>query len=161
MLMVFLLIESQLVIQSSRKQYKVYTWGGCRTEDDSPALKLEDACLLFLFLPEESSAATRWDQNINKWPDLHLLLGSPCDIADDLNQRALNWRSPKTEAGRSAPQWRAKSPWKTRSSSQAPKRTLVLPFSSLRYHVQSITWLHFSVYPKSSHLTVSTAGTLV
>ena len=86
MLMVFLLIESQLVIQSSRKQYKVYTWGGCRTEDDSPALKLEDACLLLLFLPEESSAATRSDQDVNKWPDLHLLLGSPCDITDDLTR---------------------------------------------------------------------------
>ena len=86
MLMVFLLIESQLVIQSSRKQYKVYTWGGCRTEDDSPALKLEDACLLLLFLPEESSAATRSDQDVNKWPDLHLLLGSPCDITDTLTR---------------------------------------------------------------------------
>ena len=157
----FLLTESRLVIQSSRKQYKVYTWGGCRTEDDSPALKLQDACLLFLFLPEESSAATRSDQDVNKWPDLHLLLGSPCDTADDLDQRALNWRSPKTEAGRSAPQWRARSLWKTRSSSQASKRTLVFPFSSLRSHVQSMTWLHFTDYPKSSHLTISTAGTLV
>ena len=106
--MVFLLIKSRLVIQSSRKKYKVYTWGGCRTEDNSPALKLEDACLLFLFLPEESAAATRSDQEVNKWPGLHLLLGPPFDITVELAKRALNWRSPKTEAGRSAPQGRAR-----------------------------------------------------
>ena len=88
--MVFLLIESRLVTQSFRKKYKVYTWGGCRSEDNSPALKLEDAYLLLLFLPEESAATTRSDQDVNKWPGLHLLLGSPCDITDDFDQRDLN-----------------------------------------------------------------------
>lgn len=104
----------------------------------SPTLKLGDACLLvpwgliLLFLPEESATTTSSDQDVNMRPSLHLLVGPPHDITDDLNQGTLNWRSPNTGVGKAAPQWRVRSFLETRSfiiKMTGPNRTLAFSFS--------------------------------
>ena len=63
--------------------------------------------LILLFLPEKSATTTRWEQNVNKGPSLHLLAGPPCDITDDLKLLVLNQRSPNIGVGRAAPQARS------------------------------------------------------
>ena len=79
-----------------------------------PTLKLGDACLLvpwgliLLFSPEESATTTSSDRDVNMGPRLHLLVGPPHDITDDLNQGTLNWRSLNTWVERAAPQWRVR-----------------------------------------------------
>ena len=80
----------------------------------SPTLKLGDTCLLvpwgliLLFSPEESATTTSSDRDVNTGPSLHLLVGPPHDITDDLNQGTLNWRSLNTWVERAAPQWRVR-----------------------------------------------------
>lgn len=191
----FCWIESQLIIVSSRTKYRVYTWGGWSTEDNSPALKLEDACLLG---PLRSNPAipTKAVSDRNQLGPGYKQVAkftapggtSPCYHWWNLGQGALNRRSPNTGVGRAAPQWRTRSTMKnighrkgdrlqreplhfpspsspfTQMVSLHTQKPVSTPLSSLRSHVRSITqstWLHFVIHPKSNHLTISTASTLV
>ena len=116
MLFVMFLLNWKLTAnQKLQNNIQALHVGWMEHRGQSPTLKLGDACLLvpwgliLPFLPEESATTTSSEQGINKWPNLHLLVGPPCDIPDDLKQGALNWRSPNTGVGRAAPQWRVRS----------------------------------------------------
>ena len=144
----------------------------------SQTLKLGNACLLVpwglipLFLSEESATTTSSDQDVNTRPRLHLLVGPPHDITDDLNQGTLNWRSSNTGVGRAAPQWRVRSFLETRSfitkmtdSKQNPCLSLLPPSSPFTQMLSLCTQKPASISlcpqsPCSIHHTVHLAPLL-
>ena len=180
MLFVMFLLNWKLTAnQKLQNNIQALHVGWMEHRGQSPTLKLGDACLLvpwgliLLFLSEESATTTSSDWDVNTGPSLHLLVGPPRDITDDLNHEILNWRFPNTGVGRAAPQWRVRSFLDTRSfitkmtgSKENPCISLLPPSSPIHPDTQSLhpeTSINFSLCPQSPcsiHHTVHLAPLL-